>query len=85
MVEQHKRKPNTKCLMCEKLIYKRPSQIEKNNGNVFCSVICNGLFSRKERPCLVCQKPILSGLNKKTCSRSCANINRKGVVYKTGR
>ena len=28
---------------------------------------------------------ILGGLNKKTCSRSCANINRAGIKYHLGR
>ena len=26
----------------------------------------------------------MSGLNKKTCSRTCANINRAGIKYKIG-
>lgn len=85
MTEQYKRKPNTKCLICEKAIYKRPSQVEKNNGNIFCSVKCSGIFCRKEIPCIVCGKLILAGLNKKTCSRGCSNKNRVGIVYKTGR
>lgn len=36
-------------------------------------------------PCSVCKKPILAGLNKKTCSRSCANTHRLGIKYKLGR
>ncbi len=39
---------------------------------------------RKETPCVVCGKLIMAGLNKKTCSRSCANINRTGINYKIG-
>jgi len=56
-----------------------------NDGNVFCSQACYGVSCRKENPCLVCGKPILSGLNKKTCSRACSNIHRAGIKYKIGR
>ena len=45
---------------------------------------CFGASCRKEIPCIVCKKPILSGLNKKTCSRSCANIHRTGIKYHIG-
>jgi hypothetical protein len=81
-VEEYKRKPNTQCSVCKKLIYRRPGQIKQ--GRVFCSQICYGLGSRKEHPCVVCGKPILAGANKKTCSRRCANSNRVGIKYKTG-
>jgi len=43
---------------------------------------CYGISCRKETPCVVCGKPILAGLNKKTCSRSCANRHREGIKYK---
>jgi 5-methylcytosine-specific restriction endonuclease McrA len=33
----------------------------------------------------VCGVSILSGLNKKTCSRKCSNIYRTGINYKIGR
>ena len=85
MAEGYKRHPNIKCSVCNKPIYKRPSQIEINRGKVFCSMNCYGLYSRKEIPCTVCGKLILAGLNKKTCSRSCANIQRTGIKYKIGR
>ncbi len=84
-MEKYKRNPNTKCTICDKEIYKRPGQIKQNKGNVFCGQKCYGIYCRKEIPCLVCNKPILAGLNKKTCSRSCANKNRAGNNYKTGR
>lgn len=48
-------------------------------------MVCYGLFCRKELPCLVCGKPILAGLNKKTCNRSCANKSRKNIKYKINR
>ena len=82
MGEQYKRRPNVKCFVCGKLVYRRPSQIQKNRGQIFCSMSCYGLSCRKESPCTVCGKPILARANKKTCSRSCANIHRTGISYK---
>lgn len=46
---------------------------------------CYGISCRKEVPCVVCGRPILAGLNKKTCSRACANKHRAGIKYKIGR
>lgn len=83
MSEPHKRNPNTKCSICGKEIYRRPIEIKR--GKVFCSVTCAGIRCRKEKPCIICKKLILAGLNKKTCSRSCANIHRAGIKYKIGR
>lgn len=85
MAEQYKRKPNISCLVCGKKIYRRPVEIKRNNGRVFCSVVCYGKSCRKETPCSICGKPILAGLNKKTCSRSCANKHREGIKYKLNR
>ena len=45
---------------------------------------CYGFSQRKEKPCVVCGKMIMSKFNKRTCDRSCANINRAGVKYKIG-
>jgi predicted nucleic acid-binding Zn ribbon protein len=73
VAEKYKRNPNTNCVICNKPIYKRPIEIKRNKNRVFCG--------RKEEPCVVCGKPILAGLNKKTCSRSCANIHRTGIKY----
>lgn len=83
MKENYIRNPNTECLVCGKHIYRRPSQIK--NGSIFCSSVCYGKNCRKEIPCSVCGKPLLSGLNKKTCTRKCANIQRAGINYKIGR
>ena len=80
----NQRKPNTKCSICGKPIYKRPSQIKINNGNVYCGIACYGISCRKEKPCIICGTPILAGLNKKTCSRSCANKLRSGTHYHCG-
>jgi 5-methylcytosine-specific restriction endonuclease McrA len=82
VAETYKRKSNTKCAVCGKLIYRRPSQIERNNGSVFCSIFCYGISTRKETPCIVCGKPILASQNKKTCSRACSNTHRIGIKYK---
>ncbi|MCM2338984.1 MAG: HNH endonuclease [Burkholderiales bacterium] len=81
-MDEYKRNPNTNCIICSYPIYRRPIEIQKNSGRVFCSMNCYGLSNRKETPCVVCKKLILAGLNKKTCSRSCANIHRKGIQYK---
>lgn len=83
MPELYQRKPNTQCSLCAKKIYRRPGQIK--SGRVFCSQICNGKSSRKEVPCIICEKLILAGANKKTCSRSCANKHRAGIKYKLNR
>lgn len=82
MPELYKRKPNTKCKICNKQIYRRPIEIKKNGENVFCGQACYGVSCRKEVACVVCGKLILSGLNRMTCSRKCSNINREGVKYK---
>jgi len=80
--EYYRRNPNANCFICNKRIYKRPVEIKRNNGRVFCSMSCYGISCRKEHPCIVCGKPVLSSLNKKTCGRSCANINRTGIRYR---
>jgi hypothetical protein len=85
VAERYKRNPNTECIICKTPIYRRPIQIEKSAGKVFCSMNCYGISSRKEIPCAVCGKLILTGLNKKTCSRSCSNKYRTGIKYKIGR
>jgi len=76
------RHPNTECATCQKSIYKRPSQITRNDGKVYCSKECFGKSCRKEVKCLVCENMILGGRHSKTCSRACANKNRTGVKYK---
>lgn len=83
-MNEYKRKPNTVCIICGKDIYKRPGQIQANKNRVFCGQICFGKSCRREIPCVVCGKMILGGLNKKTCSRSCSNIQRAGIKYKIG-
>ncbi len=83
-MREYNRIPNTKCYVCSSPIYRRPIQIERSKGKVFCSFKCTGLASRKETPCPVCGKSLMARLNKKTCSRRCANIYRTGVKYGIG-
>ena len=82
---EYKRNPNTKCIVCGQLIYRRPAEIQNNYGRVFCSTVCYGIACRKEHPCVICRAPILASENKKTCSRGCANKHRAGIKYKLGR
>ena len=84
-MERYKRHPNTACIICKKSIYRRPGLLEISNGRAFCGMLCYGISIRKEIPCVNCGKLILSGLNKKTCSRACANKHRTGIRYKVGR
>lgn len=85
MAEQYKRNSNTTCSVCKKDIYRRPSEIKSTGNKLYCSLLCYGISCRKEHPCLICKKPILSGLNRKTCSRACSNKHRSGINYKIGR
>lgn len=85
MPELYTRRPNIKCFVCGKDVYKRPSQIKKSNGILFCSLQCNGINNRKYTKCVICAKQILAGKNKKTCSRICSNKLRRGIKYKVGR
>ena len=83
-MEYYKRNPNTKCIVCNTAIYRKPSQMKRSKGQVFCNIVCYGISQRKEKPCVVCKKMIMSKFNKKTCGRSCANIHRAGIKYKIG-
>ena len=85
MADIYKRKPNTKCFICKKGVYRRPINLEKSNGKAYCSQICYGISCRKEKSCVICNKLILSSLHRITCSRICSNKYRKGIKYKLGR
>jgi hypothetical protein len=84
-MEGSRRKPNAVCLICSKSIYRRPAQLRLKKERVFCSLQCYGIAGLKERPCSMCGAMIRAGLNKKTCSRACANIHRTGIRYYLGR
>ena len=85
MPERYKRKPNTKCAICSKEIYRRPVQIKESGGKSYCGQACFGISCRREQPCIVCNKLILSSGHRITCSRGCSNIYRIGIKYKIGR
>ncbi len=85
MNERYERNPNTKCVICRKAIYRRPIELKRSSGRAFCSTVCYGISCRKEKPCVICRKPILGSLHKKTCSRACSNRYRVGTQYKVGR
>lgn len=85
MPELYTRKPNTKCVICGKVLYRRPCALEKSGGRAFCGQLCYGFACRKGKPCIICGKSILASLHRKTCSRSCSNKNRVGVKYKVNR
>lgn len=78
------RKPNTNCLVCGSPVYRRPSVLIVSNGAAYCGSTCYGKSCQKEIACIICGTRMLSGANKKTCSRACANKNRSGIHY-TGR
>ncbi len=79
-----KRHPNIECFLCKKRVYRRPLQIQHNDGKGFCSRQCFGIFCRKEKKCKMCSKSILARRNAITCSRGCANKYRAGIKYKIG-
>lgn len=81
---EYKRNPNIPCARCGERIYRRPIEIKRSQIGLFCSQACYGIAQRKEKPCVVCGKPILASAHKKTCSRSCANKHRAGINYHTG-
>jgi|AntRauTorcE11898_2_1112593.scaffolds.fasta_scaffold23386_2 5-methylcytosine-specific restriction endonuclease McrA len=78
------RNPNVGCTICKRAVYRRPGILKLSKGRAYCSQTCFGISCRQEIPCLICKTPILSGANKITCSRSCANKSRKGIKYKQG-
>lgn len=85
MPEQYKRKPNTSCFLCKKLIYRRPIEMKRSKGVAYCSSKCYGIACRKEIPCVICGKAIVTSKNAKTCSRACSNKHRAKIQYKIGR
>jgi hypothetical protein len=72
-----KRNPNCSCKVCNTKIYRRPVQIQE--GNVYCSLTCNGVAQRQNKVCKICKKTYVGA--KVTCSRACANKARTGIIY----
>ena len=74
--------PNHKCLVCGTEVYRRPREIKRNKGKVFCSLKCFGVSSRKPTPCIYCGKEYLAATkNTKYCSITCSNKSRTGISY----
>jgi hypothetical protein len=76
------RHPNCTCKICGKAVYRRPRDLERNNGNVYCSQECYGKSCRRPVPCVICGTEILGSRHAKTCSRACANKHRAGIKYR---
>ena len=75
-----KRKPNTKCSVCGKEIYRRPKEIE--NGNTYCSRTCCGFAARKYKKCKSCNNEFNPDKTTASfCSRACSNKGRTGIKY----
>jgi hypothetical protein len=74
-MENYKRTPNTECSICNKKIYRRPTQLKQSSA-VYCSKACYGKSCRKETGCKICNTPIAAKLNKLTCSEECYKIYR---------
>lgn len=88
------RTTNVECCDCGKKFYRRPNEIFKRKtiGNIRC-VDCYRLVqitSQIKSICIVCKKEFIyktyetknkDGI-RKTCSRSCSNINRAGTKYR---
>lgn len=81
------RKPNSQCSVCQKAIYRRPRDLANAKSGVYCGRECYGKASRQEIPCVVCGKPILAGLHKKTCSQECAttHLSNPNRLHSKGR
>src|ERR1035437_9291762 len=78
------RKPNTKCFICSKSIYKRPVHI-KRQKYVFCSRICYGVNNKrlKNRVCDFCKIEFTPTKHQqKFCSHSCAASKLRGTYKK---
>jgi 5-methylcytosine-specific restriction endonuclease McrA len=74
--------PNCTCKICGKAIYRRPADIERSEGKVYCSLACFGKSCRTNKHCPICGKELVNAKSNKTCSRACANIKRSGIKYK---
>jgi len=78
-MERYVRRPNCNCKICNKDIYRRPNQLAK--GDVYCGQECYGKSCAIMIACSICGTEFNKGLNKKTCSRACANKLRIGSKY----
>jgi hypothetical protein len=80
------RKPNCICGICGTPIYRRPGLLRVFK-NVYCSLKCYRIATEPiQKSCRICKK--LFRPEKTTaryCSRSCANISRRGIRYSKDR
>ena len=81
-VRKYIRNPNCSCLVCGKSIYRRPNQLQLSNGKAYCTHACYVKTLEILKTCPICDAKFKSGKNSKTCSRSCSNKNRSGMLYK---
>lgn len=79
------RKPNTVCHVCGKEFYRSPKvKAASKSGFCFCSHACFSKYQTVLCSCPLCGQAFKAGLNKKYCSKTCANKARKGIKYFTG-
>ena len=81
-----KYKPNCACDICSVKIYRRPSQLIKNNGRCYCSSKCfNSLRKLPESICIECGLKYTKIKSiQKCCSKSCAaRYNRRMNFWST--
>lgn len=57
------------CLVCGSAFYAGPAEVRR--GAKFCSNVCNGLGTRKQRVCTICGQSFENKGPRKTCSRAC--------------
>lgn len=86
---KEKRKPNTKCKVCNKEIYKRPFEIESYGENLYCSTTCMFYDRRKTKiiQCPVCnkEKEVKTKSKQVYCSRICSGkVTRNRLGTKKG-
>ena len=54
--------------------------MQRNQGRVFCGLPCYGISCRKELPCIVCAKPILSGPHVFNFAEICAKFSEADAL-----
>lgn len=70
-----------RCLVCNKEVYKRKSQLRKT---IFCSRNCHNIYQTKKRICKYCKKEYKGSFGKKYCSKNCRDKQRGNPTTKDG-
>lgn len=80
------RRPNCKCKICEKEIYRRPFEIESYGKNIYCSKNCMFIDRREYNTCNYCGNSFLKRKSKQIyCSKSCSGkVTRNRTGTKKG-